>query len=326
MRRAAAWGLTLALALGAALALGPRNAKQALTESAPRPPLSTESSDLRALESRLAQSEAALGDVVPGTEKHIAWGTAGAVKAPWAVVYLHGFSATRQETAPLAEQVASGLGGHVFYTRLTGHGRPAEHLGRATVAEWKADALEALAIGQQLGEHVLVIGTSTGATLAAWLAQQPQADKVAGWIWVSPNFGPKDSRAEIVNWPWGQTLARWINGETVPSHPGNELEARYWTQNYPTSSIFPMMALVAQVRDSALADIRQPVLMLYSPRDTVINVKEAEAAFARLGSARKQVVAIDYSQSKGQHVLTGAITDPSSVDRMAAQILQFVRP
>ncbi|MDD4273595.1 MAG: hypothetical protein PHG14_07705 [Desulfobacter postgatei] len=38
-------------------------------------------------------------------------------------VYIHGFSATRKETAPLSDLVAKTLNANLFYTRLSGHGR-----------------------------------------------------------------------------------------------------------------------------------------------------------------------------------------------------------
>ena len=87
-------------------------------------------------------------------------------KTPYSVVYLHGFSATRQETAPLAECVADSLGANLFETRLAGHGREREPLADVRAEDWLHDAAEALAIAARLGERVIVIGTSTGATLA----------------------------------------------------------------------------------------------------------------------------------------------------------------
>jgi hypothetical protein len=62
-----------------------------------------------ALPEHLARFEAHHRDNVPGTEKQLLSGPAGACRAARAVVYLHGFSATRQETSPLSEQVAQAL-------------------------------------------------------------------------------------------------------------------------------------------------------------------------------------------------------------------------
>jgi esterase/lipase len=97
-----------------------------------------------------------------------------------ALIYLHGFSSSRQESRPLMTQVASALGANLFYARLNGHGRTGEALAAASVADWQHDALEALAIGRQLGEQVVVVGASNGGTLATWLAtQRASADLAA---------------------------------------------------------------------------------------------------------------------------------------------------
>lgn len=314
--------LFVAALLGAVLLMGPRNADQAWLPPDTVAPLP---SQLDQFDAHLAAAEARLGDVTPGAEKHIVWGPAGRKRAPWVVVYLHGFSATRQELAPVPELIAKELGGHVYYARLAGHGRPGAAMGKMTVSEWKADALEALAIGHQLGDRVLVMGTSTGATLSAWLALRPEAQDVAGWVMVSPNFGPKNIWASVINWPWGRILARWFHGETSRWTPSSPAKARYWTSEYPTSALFPMMALVARVRDSALEKVKAPMLMMLSPRDQVINVQAAREAFTRFSHPDKRLIEVDYSQSPNQHVLAGDIESPQSNAPMVAQVLEFVR-
>ena len=80
--------------------------------------------------------------LVPGTEKRIRWQESG-VRTPVAVVNLHGFSATRQELAPMADIVADALGANLFETRLTGHGRQRERLEDVQAEDWVADAREA---------------------------------------------------------------------------------------------------------------------------------------------------------------------------------------
>ena len=83
------------------------------------------------------------------------------------------------------------MNANIFYTRLTGHGRSNAAMAEATVNDWANDAVEALEIGKQLGERVMIVGTSTGATLAAWLATYDQSNDILAHVWISPNFGPK---------------------------------------------------------------------------------------------------------------------------------------
>jgi alpha-beta hydrolase superfamily lysophospholipase len=321
--RTALWALlALLVLLGAAWWLGPRNTLgAAMPTSRALPP-----QNMAALSEWIAASEAAIPDIKPGNAKGIVWAGAAGQRTPWSVVYIHGFSASRMETAPLAEAVASQLGANLFYTRLSGHGRsdPAA-LGEASVQDWMADTLEAARIGQTLGERVLLIGCSTGATLGAWLGMSGEAARVNAYVFVSPNFGPKDRRADLVNGPWGQKLALLIQGPTRDWTPQSPQEAQAWTSSYPTKALFPMMALVKSVRESDLSLFQTPVLVLYSERDETVEPAQTLAAFTRLGSPHKSIEPVDYSKSLGQHVLAGAIKDPAAVAPMAETMVQWLK-
>ncbi len=277
------------------------------------------------LEGWIAKSEATFLDIKPGNAKGIVWAGPQQQRTPWSVVYLHGFSASRLETAPLADRVAQALGANAFHTRLAGHGRPGEAMGEATVQDWMADAIEAVRIGRVLGERVLVISCSTGSTLATWLATSTEGNKVAAHAFISPNFGPKDKRSDIINGPWGQRIALTLEGETRGWTPDGPGEAQAWTSRYPTRALFPMMAMVKHVRESDLSLFQTPVLVLYSEQDQTVDPIETQSAFIRMGSPLKIIEAVSYSKSKGQHVLAGAIKDPQAVEPMAESIVKWVQ-
>lgn len=279
---------------------------------------------LNELEAWLAGNEAVFKDLKPGTAKGIVWAGNEKKRRPWSVVYIHGFSASRMETAPLADEVAKALGAHLFYTRLSGHGLPGEAMGRATAQDWLADTLEAVQIGEALGERVLVISCSTGATLSAWFGTTPQAARVSAHVLISPNFGLKNKLAELVNGHWGHQIARAVSGDTIAYAPGDPRESKAWTTSYPTQAIFPMLALVKKVRDSDLSLFKTPVLVLFSAADQTVDPKHIKQAFARLGSADKTLEAVIYSTSPGQHVLAGDIRDPQAVTPMAKLVTDWV--
>jgi esterase/lipase len=278
------------------------------------------------LDQYLKQSEARFSDIVPGAEKTIIWANAAKTRTPLSIVYLHGYSATRQETAPLCDQVAARLGANLVYTRLTGHGRCGPAMAEPTVNDWLNDAAEALEIGKRIGEKVIVIGTSTGGTLATWLAVQPNTEAVAAYVLISPNFGPKEVMSEILAWPWGEQLAELIVGPEFSWAPANEQQARYWTCRYPSKALVPMMGLVRFVRESRLENIQTPVLIIYSPNDQVIDVQEVESAYARFGTRVKALIPIIHTVNHTNHVLAGNILAPENTASVAKLILDFVAP
>lgn len=321
-KRIALGVLGVAVVVTVVVLSGPRNSFGPETPSSRSAP----PKDAGQLDAWLMASEKPFTDMKPGNAKGITWAGKPGERAPWSVVYLHGFSASRLETAPLADKVAQALGANVFHTRLTGHGLASvEAMGNASVQDWLADTVEALQIGKVLGDKVLVIGVSTGATLATWAALSPQAKDIAAMVFVSPNFGPKDKRADLVNGPWGMQIALAMEGPTRGWTPENAAEANAWTTRHATRAVFPMMALVKHVRESDLTAVKAPVLMLYSEKDEVVDPHETKTAFARMGSTAKSLHEVDYSTSSSQHVLAGELKAPTAVAPMTETIVQWVK-
>lgn len=276
------------------------------------------------LDSLLQEREAAFGDITPGAEKTILWARTDQAQTEFSVVYLHGFSATRQETAPLAEWVAMELGANLYYPRLTGHGRGGEALAQATVNDWLNDTVEALEIGQRIGEKVIIMGTSTGGTLAAWLAGSPYAARVHAYILISPNFGPKDSKANMLTWPFAQIWVPWIVGPTRTWEPYSDLNARYWTWSYPIEALFPMMGLVELAREVDPAKMDTPILIINSPTDTVVDADRTTAFYTGLNVDPRQHIEVLESGDPDNHVLAGDILSPETTGTVAEHIVTFL--
>jgi esterase/lipase len=276
------------------------------------------------LDRHLGRSEARFPNLVPGTEKTIVWARSDRSRTPVSIVYLHGFSATRRETAPLSERIADSLDANLYYARLTGHGLGGSSLAAATVNDWLFDASEALEIGRRLGEIVVVIGTSTGGTLATWLAQRPGAHDMC-LVLLSPNFGPADGTAEVLAWPWSRHFVRWLVGADYEWTPANEDHRRYWTSRYPSTALVTMMSLVRHVRGLDLGRVSAPVLVVYSRNDRVVSGRAIERSAGAFGSSIKRVERITTNINAENHVLAGDILAPGNTDSLAALILGFVR-
>lgn len=277
------------------------------------------------LETWLAAREAKLGDVKPGAEKHIVWADpTGKARTPLALVYLHGFSATRKENAPTPEKVAADLGANLYYTRLTGHGRPGVALGDATVAHWQADVQEALLVGERLGEQVVLIGSSTGATLAVWLAHQPAfKDRIAGLIMIAPNLGVASAAAKMLAGPWGAQLGALLAGDPYRWEPHNEGQAEWWTHEHPPIALSHLMVLVGQVADLPAAEPSVPTLVVYCAKDDVISVPAIEAWLAANPERRSK--RFDDDIDRGNHVMASEIMSPARVEPVRQVLVAFLK-
>jgi esterase/lipase len=276
------------------------------------------------LDSYLKESEAAFSDIIPNTEKHIQWAHEDRQATELAFVYLHGFSASRQEISPVTENLAKDLGANLFQTRLTGHGRGYQPMGETSVDLWANDALEAIQIGRAIGRQVIVIGTSTGGTLATWLALQTDANKPDALILISPNFAPNAPGSQMLTWPWGKQIAELVLGKERHFEARHPLQKIYWSTGYPTVSLLPMMGLVNLVNESELETIDIPVLTIYSPNDGVVSPAKTEAALARFGSKINEVMQVTNSTDKNEHVIAGDILSPITNKAISKRIKTFL--
>ena len=275
------------------------------------------------LDAWVAEREGRFDDIVPGTEKRISWAGAAGERTPLAVLYLPGFFATRQETAPVTELVASELGANLFETRLTGHGRGAQATGDVSLRAWLDDVWQAWQVGLRLGDRVVVVGMSTGAPLAAWLTHRVAGGAhVAAAILLSPNFGPADERANRILKPFGRLLLRLVEGRYREWEPENELQEQFWTTRQRSSALVPMMQTVRLGKETPVAEVDAPLLMVYTRNDAIISIPEALALFQRWGGAPKRLVELAEAPSHG---LAGYILSPQTTTPLAREITDFVR-
>lgn len=262
--------------------------------------------------------------LIPGTEERVRM-AAGGGRTEWAVVVLHGFSATRQETAPLGELVATKLGANLFEARLSGHGHAEDPMAGVRAEHWLADAARALSKGAELGDKLVVIGTSTGATLAAAMLDQPVAGAIDTLVMISPNFAPQGAGARWLTRPAGPLLGWLIEGPTRCWEPYNELQARFWSTCYPTTTLVEVMRLVDLVGGRLPERIRQRLLVFYSPDDGVVSPDAISEAYAAVDAPAKALIDVSDAADPSHHVLAGDILSPGTTADVAAQIVAFIR-
>ena len=269
-------------------------------------------------------------------EARIIWANDSAKELTgYAIVYLHGFSASQQEGEPVHRNTARAFGCNLYLSRLAEHGiDTTEQLVNLTVEKYWESAKEALAIGKQLGKKVILMGTSTGATQALQLAAA-FPDDVSGLILYSPNIAINDPNAWLLNNPWGLQLARLVlrSKYNVPKDP-RPVYKQYWNTPYRLEATVALEEMLeTSMTKTTFNKVKQPVLMLYyykneTEQDKVVKVSAMKKMFGQLSTpvTMKRSVALP---NTGDHVIASPIksNDVESVEsetkKFMAEVMQL---
>ena len=259
----------------------------------------------------LASEQDQLG-IKADQEKSIRWAGGPGQVTDLALVYIHGFSASRLELEPGISQLAQTLGANMFATRLRAHGMDTgEAFSRLKAQDWVTDVRESIEIGRRSGKRLVVMGTSTGAPLAI-LAAQENPD-LAGLILLSPNFGIQRRGGDLLAGPLGPMMARLALGshrEWPAQSPEHE---RRWTTRYPSVGVVAMMDWLRWLETQSLRQIQVPTLTLYTKKDEVVRVDLIEQRAPEFIAAGSKV--IEWTQGN-RHELASATFNPELVDEL----------
>jgi alpha-beta hydrolase superfamily lysophospholipase len=266
-------------------------------------------------------------DIVPGTEKRVIWADQRETRTPVSVLYIHGFSATSEEIRPLPDHVAQALGANLVFTRLAGHGRGGDAMLAGTPQAWMQDVAEALAAAAHVGERVVVIANSTGATLATVAALDPHlSQQIDAMVLMSPNYGLNTPLAPVLTLPAARYWLPTLAGREVDLPIRSDAHGQFWTTRYPSQAILPMAALVKAVREMPFDATDVPVLFYYSDADKVVRPDlTAAVAAAWGGAAQVHLVPADVLEDPHGHILAGDVVAPGQTASALGEILRWLR-
>lgn len=268
--------------------------------------------------------------VKPDNEGIVVWADTAGRPTEYVLLYLHGFSASRYEGAPVTYDFIRKYHANAYLPRLAEHGlNTAEPLLNMTPARLYDSAKEALVIAHKLGRKVIVMGTSTGCTLALMLAADfPQL--VDALILYSPNIRIKDKASVLLSAPWGLQIGRLAFGgkyRVMPDTPDSKT-CEYWYCRYRVeATIYLQQLLDLRMNRKEFARVKQPVFLGYyykdeEHQDQTIEVKVALRMFDELGTpaAEKEKVAFP---DAGDHVIACELTS-KSVEEVKAATFNFM--
>lgn len=269
----------------------------------------------------------------PNNEARIVWvNDSVKQKTEYAIVYIHGFSASQEEGNPVHRNIAQFFGCNLYLARLAEHGiDTSDQLANLTADNYWESAKEALAITKQLGNKVIVMGTSTGGTQALQLAATYPND-IAALVLYSPNIAINDPNAWLLNNHWGLQIARLVKGSNY-NDPADQrpVYKQYWNKPYRLEAIVALEEMLeTTMNKETFEKVKQPVLLLYyykdeQHQDKVVKVSAMKKMFTQLAtdSTLKRAIALP---NTGDHVMASPIksNDVISVEKETKKFLEEV--
>ena len=306
--------------------LGPRPASTNYSTEMPVVP------SIDQLEKFIATGEA-IHHLRPNNEARIVWANDSLKQiTDYAIVYLHGFTASQEEGNPVHRNIAKQFGCNLYLARLAEHGiDTTEQLVNLTAENYWKSAQQALAIGKKLGKKVILMGTSNGGTQALQLAAAYPND-VAALVLYSPNIAINDPNAWLLNNPWGLEIARLVKGSKyLVADDNRPIYKQYWNRPYRLEAIIVVEEMLeTTMNKETFSKIKQPTLLLdyykdEKHQDLVVKVSAMKEMFVQLSTADSLKRAIDLPLT-GDHVIASPIKskDVAGVERETSRFLEEV--
>jgi esterase/lipase len=313
------------LILGSVYLVGPRVDNPELNIDKPSVP-----NMLLELEEWVNYREFNLGNVRSGNASKIIFNNSDSIpkKTRYSVLYLHGFSASGMEGDPVHRDIAKSLGANLYIPRLFGHGLKETEpmLDFNNISFWESGK-EALEIAKQLGEKVIVLGTSHGGSLSLSLGTDPSIAAIALF---SPNIEVFDYKAKLLSKPWGLQIARIIKGGNYNYlQSSSEDQKKYWTTKYRLEATTHMQKFLdVKMRRAIFKKVNVPVFLGYyykndSLQDQVVSVSAMLKMYDQLGTPEALKVKKAFPEA-GNHVISSSITT-KIYDEVTLETLKFLK-
>lgn len=262
--------LILLLILALIFLFGPRPKYEKVTPELPEIKV-----PLNQLDTHIALREKFVDDLKPGNEAKIIWNDSIHQKTKYSLVYLHGFSASSMEGFPVHTDFAKQYGMNLYLPRLDDHGRESiNSFENITPKSYLDSAKDALSVASLLGDKVIIMACSTGATLGAYLAAH-HPNLVEGLIFFSPNIDLYDPNSRFITWPWGKNMLAKMEGGDYHhvDYSGSE-GSMYWNSKYHINGLVALKSLINQtMTTSTFTKINQATLLCSFYKDDVTHDK-----------------------------------------------------
>jgi esterase/lipase len=262
-------------------------------------------------------------------QARIIWADSSKTQTDYAIVYLHGFSASQMEGNPVHQNIAKQFHCNLYLARLAEHGiDTTEDLMNLTAENYWESAKLAYAIGKQIGKKVILMSTSTGGSLALQLAAN--YPEIAGLILYSPNIEIFDPSAPLLNNPWGLQIGRTVlKSNYVDIKYTDSAYPKYWNSHYRIEAVVELQNLIeTTMTEATFKKIQQPTLALYyykdeAHQDNVVKVSAIQKMMQQIATPSNLKMEMAMPNT-GNHVIASPIVskDIVSVEQATAKFMK----
>lgn len=317
------FGIVLLLAI-VVYSLGPKPEKPQLSKDLP-----SISASIGNIEKFVLNNDAGL-QLKPDNESRIFWvNDSIKERTNYALLYLHGFSASWYEGYPAHVKFAKKFGCNLYIPRLASHGIETEDalIDMTPDRLWES-AKEALMVARSLGKKVIIMSTSTGGTLGLKLAAD-FPEYVQGLILYSPNIRINNSAAFMLSKPWGLQIGRKFNGGKfrVTNEDFRSKNCQYWNCKYRMEAVVYLQQLVeATMKKETYKNVIAPVFLGYyykdeKNQDETVKVSAMLKMYKQLGTSPERKIKVAFPEAS-DHVIANELFS-GCVDDVIAETIKF---
>ena len=245
-----------------------------------------------------------------GNESQLYWADSSGKKTKYVLLYLHGFSASPEEGAPVHLSFAKKYGMNFYAPLLQGHGLvESEPMIDFTAEGFINSAKNAVRIARLMGDSVIVMSTSTGCTAALLLASDA-SNQIHSLVCYSPNIRVFDKRASLLTGPWGLQIARLVKGGDYNVWQAPVGVEQYWHLKYRLEAVIEMQRLLeGTMTKETFENIKCPTFIGYyykneEEQDKVVSVPRILEMYEQLESTKKRKVAF---ADAGVHAMVSSL-------------------
>jgi pimeloyl-ACP methyl ester carboxylesterase len=242
-----------------------------------------------------------------GNKSRILWADSIPKKTKYSLVYLHGFSASPAENEEIYSSFSKTFNSNVYAPRLYKHGlKDKEPLLDFTAEGFIESTKRALSIGEKIGEKVILMCTSTGATAGLYLAANHP--EIEGIILISPNIDIYDPSSFLITKPWGKQILKTVMGGNYQTwEPPNGAE-KFWYGKYRIEAILQLKKLIeVTMKEENFQKIKQPLFLGYyykneNEQDKTVSVKRMLEMYTQISTADNLKYKVAFPEAKNHSI------------------------